>query len=464
MAQSHFFSESSLLWNLWLQKAREFSQEPAVIEADTGLVRSFGELASEAWEKASLLPLLPPGTCVAFCEPNGCDWIVRFLACQARGWAALPLDPALPAAGRLGEAASLGAHYLWEGSTLHPTGAVGALQKKAALVKVSSGTMGKPRAIAFPPERLLADVAHILWTMGVRREDRNLALLPLGHSYGLGNLVLPLITAAIPMVSAREFLPSQIPKWIRQYRITVFPSVPAVFRSLARLPDPVRLEPLRLAISAGAPLAPEVARAFCERFGLVLHNFYGATETGGIAFDSTGEASLQGRGVGRPLLGVAVRFLRNGRVQVKSPAVAGRCAWCTLPDLGRWNSHGEIELLGRADRLVNVGGRKLWPAELEAVLRGLPGITDAWVGTEEGGQGKRPRLVAVLESSLPLEKVIEGLRRQIPEWKLPQRLLLVPELPRTSRGKVDRRKLEQLVQAEQGASPISEVSQSQPGR
>ncbi|CAF0698360.1 Acyl-CoA synthetase (AMP-forming)/AMP-acid ligase II [Candidatus Methylacidithermus pantelleriae] len=426
--------ESSPLWDLWLQTARRFPKETAMFEADSKETRTFQELTEEAWAMARSVPDLPPGSSFAYYEPNGIAWIRAFLACQARGWVALPLDSTVPEPARAKEASSLGAHYLWQQNSLLPLRAEGPLQKNVLLAKVSSGTTGKPRVVHLRPENLLAEGCQLLTSMGLKREDRNLGIIPMGHSYGIGNLVLPLILSGIPLVCAQTFVPSQIPKWIRDYAITVFPAVPVIFRALSELATPQDLSPLRLAISAGSPLSLEVARRFEKRFGLPLHNFYGTTEAGGVAYDPSGEAASQRGAVGRPVVGVIVDISSQGRIRVKSRAAFGRYRWLTLPDLGRWNALGELELIGRMGQLVNVAGRKVGPAEVEAVLRSLPGVTDAWVGVEK--RNDAAVLVGAVETSLSVEAVLDLLRERLPAWKIPRCLLSLKEFPRTARGKI----------------------------
>jgi acyl-coenzyme A synthetase/AMP-(fatty) acid ligase len=270
--------------------------------------------------------------------------------------------------------------------------------------------------------------------MGIRSNDRNLASIPLGHSYGLGNFMLPLILQGTPLVCATHFVPHQLIDWIRRYRITIFPSVPAIFRVLGSMPAKSRLTPLRLAISAGAPLTAEVARAFFERYHLKIHNFYGSSETGGICYDRTGAATLNGRSVGKPLRGVAVTVNR-GVIEVASAAVAKRNGSWRMPDRGEWNKRGELVLFGRRGREINIGGKKVHPSEVEEALRSIPGVSDAIIWGDSNSD--RIYLHAAVETRLPLVDIQRALSARLAEWKLPKHYLLVTELPRNGRGKVD---------------------------
>jgi acyl-coenzyme A synthetase/AMP-(fatty) acid ligase len=191
---------------------------------------------------------------------------------------------------------------------------------------------------------------------------------------------------------------------------------------------------LRLGISAGAPLSAGVAQAFFRRFGRKLHNFYGASETGGICYDQTGRASLAALSVGRPLPGVRVK-LRAGRVLVRSTAVATKSGQQALPDYGQWNEDGELVLTGRVGRQANLAGRKVAPAEIESFLRALPGVTDAWCGV--GTRAGRDFLAAAVETTVSVSELKRALAVRLPGWKQPRIWLTLPHFPRTARGKTD---------------------------
>jgi acyl-coenzyme A synthetase/AMP-(fatty) acid ligase len=227
----------------------------------------------------------------------------------------------------------------------------------------------------------------------------------------------------------------------------VFPGVPAMWRALAA--SDLALPGLRLGISAGAPLAPLVARDFAARFGRRLHNFYGSSETGGIAYDATGRATLQG-GVGRAMRGVTLRGLRGKRLQVGSAAVlthgnrrraGGRGAWI-MPDRAILDAHGGVTLLGRCGSTVKIAGRRVNLIEVSDRLRRLPGVREAWVGVSAGTD---PILGAVVATGRTAAELRTALHADTAAWKIPKKLLVVSALPVTARGKVDGRALQAMV-------------------
>ena len=390
------------LWQVWLQTARRHPDRVMISEAESGHTLTCAQLTTAAVQRAATLPR----GVIPFALPNSADWFVQFLAIQHRGGIAVPLEagrqlPALPA------------------------------RRGIRLIKTTSGTTGQFQPIHCTAANLLADGRHVCATMGIKPTDINLALIPLGHSYGLGNLVMPLIQQGTPVICAAAFMPRQILQFIERYRVTVFPTVPAVLRALVQLPHPPRPAGLRLVISAGAPLPPELARQFHETFGVRVHNFYGASETGGICYDRTG----RGRGVGQPLRGVRVTLRKDGRVTVASRAVVGTGRF-VLADRGEWSPRGDLLLTGRVGVVANIGGKKVAPAEIESALRQLPGVSDAWVTVLVDARGNDV-LAAAVETRQTRAVVEAALARRLPLWQLPKRLFLAAQLPRTGRSKLD---------------------------
>jgi len=398
------------LWTLWQATAARCAEKVVVIDADTNRAWTAAQLTAEAEHLATMFR----GPYVPICQPNSALWLATFLAIQKIGAAAVPLDVSLPPETQRDTIYRLGPRS----------------KSSICCVKLTSGTSGYLKRIFCSSANLQADGEHIIRTMGIRPADRNLAIIPLGHSYGLGNLVMPLLLQGTAVVCAQAFVPRQILRLIDEHQVTVLPTVPAILRALAQSEGAMKPSSLRLVISAGAPLTAEVAQQFHQRYGIKIHNFYGSSETGSICYDRTGMATLKGRSVGKPLAGVKVQIRRDGRVAVSSPA--GKA---TLPDLGEWNRHGELHLLGRVGAVANVGGKKVTPAEIERALRQLHGITDAWVTVLQDKRGN-DYLAAVVETTRDRADLEQELLKTLPTWKLPKTWLIAPALPRTDRGKL----------------------------
>ena len=439
-------TREGLLWTHWLRLEKLQRNKVVLIVAANDSSWTVQALTEATLPFADPLGKYRAGERIAFRLPNGPEWFALFLALQRAGLAAVPLDGGMPTEGCLEAARQMHARAVYLDGEFHSIGRAPApaRNKKCCCVKVTSGTGATPKAIECRAEHLLADGRHIVRTMGIRPADLNLTAIPLGHSYGLGNLVMPLILQGTGMVTAPAYVPRQLVEWIERYRITVFPAVPSLLRVLAAFPaGQGNLAALRTVISAGAMLSPAVAQTFFARHGIKIHNFYGSSETGAICYDRTGNASLTGRSVGKPFPGVSVT-VKAGRIRVKGPAVATRSGSWLLGDVGEWNKRGELVLLGRVGQGANIDGKKVHPLEVECLLRTLPGVTDAAVWLEQA-QG-RDLLAAAVETTHSRAEIESLLAAHLPAWKLPKTCFVAREFPRSLRGKLDLAVLRVLAQ------------------
>jgi acyl-coenzyme A synthetase/AMP-(fatty) acid ligase len=436
----------STVLEAWNEIAERNPRAVAVIDATTGRICSRAELSVAATQwlagldaRASLR-----GRCVAMAEPNGLQWWTVFLGLLQAGAIPAPLDATEPPTAQRAIAEAIGAAFLWNPAGLESVG----LQRKirradTCLFKITSGSTGTPRAHGFTHAQMIADGVAVCRSMEVTSGDVNLAIIPLGHSYALGNIVLPLLVQGTAAVCAGSPLPHALAADAARWRPTVFPAVPTLLRALVRADvDPRAFASLRLIISAGAPLPPEIATAFAERFGRRVHGFYGSSETGGITFDRDGEATMTGRSVGTPLAGVQIELLRGRRFRVRSAAVRGRGTY-SPPDRGAWNEHGELTLLGRTGRTVKVAGRRLDLGEIESALRSLQGVRDAYAAPRSDHADS---VAVAVCTDLSADVIKAELRRRLAPWKVPDRWLVLPEFPSTARGKPDTRRLRELLQ------------------
>ena len=440
---------SASLLSAWRRTVAAAPDAVALIDAagEHRWTRAELDLASDAWNREHGAALRRHT--VAFAEPNGSGWLVVFLGLLKAGAVAMPLDSGEPAAAHRALAAALRVRALWLGNALEPTKhPARPARDDRCLVKLTSGSTGTPRPLAFADAQMLADGAHICAGMDIRTDDLNLGLIPWGHSYGLGNLVVPLLRQGTAILFGLAPLPHAIAAAVRRFQPTIFPAVPALLQALASSDIAAAdFTSLRTVISAGAPLTAEVARAFAARFARPVHNFYGSSETGGITYDRTGESAALGRGVGRPLPGVQVSPGRGGRIRVESAAVRAIGARTpgahTMADIGEITADGELRLLRRAGRFVKIAGRRLNLAEIEHALRQLPEVADALVVPHPSRtDALAAAVVAVGVSAAVLQS---RLRERMASWKVPRKIAVLPSFPLTARGKTDTRALQALL-------------------
>jgi len=333
----------------------------------------------------------------------------------------------------------------------------------AAAVRLTSGSTGKPRGVVVTAEQLLADTRQITGTLGVRPNDTLVAAIPLGHAYGFGHILMSLVLQGTRPLLLEHPLPALLVEALSGPGPLVFPGTPYLFGLVMQAAGRKRFKGLRLCLSAGAPLPAALSRDFKERFGLPVRTFYGTTESGGISYDRSRDGVLPDGSVGTPLEGVRVEIRPErggeegtGRLCVQSEAVASGYVPEGGPDLeggrfvtgdlGQIDDQGCLRLLGRVDRMINVGGRKVNPAEVEAVLREVPGVRQAVVfGAPDRHRGQAVCACVVAARGMTRETLLAACGTRLAPFKVPRRIELVDRIPVSARGKTERSTLLSLV-------------------
>ena len=436
--------------------------------ASRGDVDAWARLAEDALGGCGA----PPGAYVLLASANGAGFLSALLGARRAGLVPVLADWASPPAERARVAAALRVAARIECGEVFPGSAArfriercdavpACAPEGAGYVKLTSGSSGLPSGVAIAAEALAADDDQLTAAMGLLPSDRFVAAIPWSHSYGLSSLVMPALRRGSLLIVPGDASPWAPLDSARALAATVFPTVPVYLQTIASLAvPPAWPETLRTVISAGALLRPETAARFRETFGLDAHVFYGASECGGIAYDAEGGAALRGT-VGTPIDGVSIALDDSGTVSVRSGAVGlrhvpeadERLAGGVFrsADLATFTEHGELALIGRVDSLINVGGKKVHPGEVETVLRAMPGVREAFVlGVPARGDARTlvRAFVACDPATVSYAAVASWCRERLAGHKVPRSIVRLPDIPRTSRGKVDRAALAAWKQAE----------------
>ncbi|MEX1025745.1 MAG: class I adenylate-forming enzyme family protein [Planctomycetota bacterium] len=403
------------------------------------------------------------GDVVALGAPSGARFLAGWLALRLIDACALLVDCATPTEAREQLQARVPAAFDWRVGAGPGWPPPRALDGRArcpghASIKLTSGSSGEPTGVLVSALQLEADGRQLASTMGLTPSDRLLAAIPMSHSYGFSVLPTTLFRAGAALVVPGD---EDAVECARRHAVTVLPSVPAWYRVQLRVRGAAFRWPesVRLFLTAGAPLSRELAREWLSATERPIQGLYGSSECGGIAFDRTGAAGLAGR-VGAPVDGVEVDLVGEAEqrfVRVRSAAVAtgyvpavatgrlGDGAFLT-EDLGCFED-GELRLLGRASRWINVRGKKVDPAEVEATIARLAGVDEVVVLPkrldDDNGDVVRA-IVACSDASLAYRDVAAWCRRHLAAHKVPRSIVVVAALPRTARGKLDRAALDAL--------------------
>ncbi len=447
----------------WDEIRRRFAVLPAVLGMNGEAVRTFDDVEKYAEYRAGddVLRSLPARSVVALQIGNHADWPAMLLACLRRKLVVLPLETTmnegdLGAALELCHAAALATASGEKISiTLREACAVEWGSRPPSLLKLTSGTTAAPRAIRFQSAQILADADQICDSMGITERDVNFGVVPVSHSYGLSNIITPLLARGVPFAISRDRMPRAIIDGIAGSRATVFPGMPVFFQALCDLEGASLPATLRLCISAGAPLPLQLAQRFREKFGQPIHSFYGSSECGGICYDAIGVSDVAAY-VGTPMGGVALEFLdeisTSTRIRVSSAAVGD--GYFPEPDAERLDDEkftpddllakagGGFRVDGRVSDLINVAGKKVNPAEVEAHLLQFQGVREVVVFARES-TSRNQEVAACIVTGTPVAEaeLLAFCRSRMSSWQVPKRLFFVDVIPVSERGKTSRRAL-----------------------
>jgi acyl-CoA synthetase (AMP-forming)/AMP-acid ligase II len=407
-----------MLYERWRQVAQQHGNETALRDFGSQRQWTFSRLsrAAETWPSRRAPLVCPQG--------HSAEFILDVLAAWRAGEVVCPLEP----------------YERPPGVPLPP--------KDCCHLKTTSATTGTARVVAFRGEQLAADAQNIVDTMGLRPEWPNLAAISLAHSYGFSNLVLPLLLHGIPLVLVPAPLPEVIRRIGQEMPKLTLPAVPALWHAwheAEAIPPGVQL-----AISAGAPLLGELERAVFARSRLKIHNFYGSTECGGIAYDRTIIPREDDSCVGQALANVQLALSAEGSLRVQSLAV-GETYWPEPSDRlgGGWFqtsdlasiAEGQVHLHGRVSDQINVAGRKISPTAIEQALRAHQAVGDCLVfGVPSPDADRTDQIVAcvVAKTRTAPDELRQFLLEVLPGWQVPRLWWFVDSLAANHRGKLSR--------------------------
>lgn len=320
------------------------------------------------------------------------------------------------------------------------------------LLCYTSGSSGRPRGVPLSGRMCIATDDALDGVARLTADDVVLQLLPQYHVGGWTVLPLLAVARGATLVLEPDFDPARALRLIAAHRVSVTMAVPAMYRTMLAAAAGAELSSLRLAICGGGALPGELARSWWE-LGVPLCQGYGLTEAGpnvlcvppAEVHSSAGFAGVPYPGVEVALAGVPagpgggellVRGAGTFAGYWRGPRHRG---WLHTGDLAERDERGWYRIVGRLDDRYVSGGENVHPAEVERALLAHPAVTDAAVvGVPDRRWGVVGVAFVVAKSALEPESVRDWCRHRVAGFKVPARVLVVPELPRTGIGKVCR--------------------------
>ena len=346
--------------------------------------------------------------------------------------------------------------------------AVSAPAKPGGFVLLTSGTTGTPKGAPRPQTSVL-DSAQFLDRVPLRVGEATFMAAPLFHGTGLSQFILS-FALGCTVVVRRKFDPEETLRAIAENQCSALVVVPTMLQRIVDLDPEVQQKydtsSLRIVFAAGSALSPDLGNRTQQLFGDVLYNLYGSTEVA-VATVATPRDWRRAPGtVGRVPVGCRVALYDEHNRSITRPHVTGRVyvgsglsfegytdgrqkdmidGLLASGDVGHFDSDGLLFIDGRDDEMIVSGGENVYPIEVENLLVERDDVLEAavlGVPDDDFGQRLNAYVVCSTDADLDEETLREYVKANLARYKVPKRVVFLPELPRNATGKLLRNQLE----------------------
>jgi acyl-CoA synthetase (AMP-forming)/AMP-acid ligase II len=340
------------------------------------------------------------------------------------------------------------------------------LPTDVALVLHTSGTTGKPKTVPLTHTNLVASMKNIQATYKLSAIDRTLLVMPLFHVHGLLAGFLAPLAAGGSVVAPKGFSASQFWKDFEDHKATWYTAVPTIHQILLKSPLPYPLPKIRFIRSCSSPLSPKTYHELEQTFGAPVVEAYAMTEAAHQMTSNLlppGERKPGSVGLGQ---GVEVKILddegnevtqgKEGEICVRgvnvtkgymNNAEANKSSFTTdgffrTGDQGKKDADGYVIITGRIKELINKGGEKISPIELDNVLTQHPAVSEAVsfaIDDEMYGQDIGVAIVLKQGQKIRTSELKAWVKERVAKFKVPKKVFFTESMPKTATGKIQRR-------------------------
>jgi len=485
-------AESRPLSYRFVRSARAHAGRVALVDA-SGARITYGELLQQALELAAVLRRELPADEVRVALPTGADAALFYVALVLAGKTAVPVSPYLRSEPGIDAAGLAGLRARITTQDRDAAAQIGRMRSRAAALALdpepagerpavlihSSGSSGAPKCVVLTQANIASNVQSVSQVFALGPEDGVLGVLPFFHALGYtATIWLPLLSGARAIFHPNPLDAPGIAELCRRERPTILLASPTFCRAYERRVEASAFASLRLAVCGSEKLAPELGRAWQEKFGQPLFEGYGATELAPVAAVGLPDFE-QGRArqenhrpgsVGRALPGIALRIVdahsgallppgEQGLLLVRGPNVtpgyrgdpartaeALREGWYTTGDIGTLDKDGFLTITDRLARFSKLGGEMVSHGRVEqaldaahATLAGASELELAVVGVPDEKKGERLVVLHAHARVAPREWLEQLARGSLPALFRPREadFVAVESLPRLATGKLD---------------------------
>ena len=355
----------------------------------------------------------------------------------------------------------------------------------AASLCYTSGTTGRPKGVLYSHRSI---VLHALLLVGVdnfaiSERDVVMPIVPMFHVNAWGLPYAAMLAGSDLVLPGPAMSPSSLVSQMERHRVTFSGGVPTIWRGIEPLLDGVDLSSLRMVVCGGGAVPDVLSRAWQDGAGIPLTNAWGMTETSPVVtcsrlatvhdgLDSDAQRGLLGT-PGPPLPLTEIRIVAAdgsesewdgttpGELQAAGPTIASgyfgadpgsssftEDGWLRTGDVGTIDRYGYLRIVDRTKDLVKSGGEWISSVALENEIMSHPAVREAAViGIADEQWGERPLacVVPVAGQELDEEDLRSHLAGRVAGWWIPERVLILDEIPKTSTGKFSKTTLRELV-------------------
>lgn len=353
-------------------------------------------------------------------------------------------------------------------------------ERSAAAMCYTSGTTGNPKGVVYSHRSIWLHSMQVCMTegMGVQQGDLALVVVPMFHAMSWGMPYAALMVGASLLMPDRFLQPEPLIQMIAEEHPVMGAAVPTIWQGVAQQLEaaPQDVSSLREVVVGGSACPPALMRTFEDQYGIKVLHAWGMTETSPLGSIARPPASLsaseawpyrvsQGRipaGVEARLVGEGGTILpwdghSVGELEVKGPWVTAGYyldddpekfddGWLRTGDVGHISEDGFLSLTDRAKDVIKSGGEWISSVELENHVMAHPAVAEAVViGVPDEKWSERPLVAVVLRSGedVTVEQLKDFLNGRVAKWQMPEHWAFVPEVPKTSVGKFDKKRLRQ---------------------
>ena len=484
------------------QATADHPDRPAIKMDD--LVLSYAQLREAAGRMSALLTSLgvEPGDRIGIMLPNVPAFPIAFYGALAADAIVVPMNPLLKSrevayylgdsgaraliawhqfAGEAAKGAADAGAALITAETPDLTGLLDELAPATtqpqrhdddnAVILYTSGTTGRPKGAELTHASLVRNAeisARTLFDVGP--DDVIMGCLPLFHVFGLTCGLNVAVASAATLTLLPRFDPAKALDILQRDRVTLFEGVPTMYAAILHLPqaDPAKARTLRACASGGAAMPVEVMRGFEEKFGCIILEGYGLSETSPVASFNHPDSERKPGSIGTPIEGVQMRLIDDewntvsgkdaiGEIAIRghnvmkgywgkpeATAEAIRDGWFRTGDMAKTDQDGYYYIVDRKKDLIIRGGYNVYPREIEEALHEHPAVAEvAVIGMPHPELGEEVGAAVALKpgASATPDELRSFVRDRVAAYKYPRKIWLIDSLPKGPTGKILRREV-----------------------